>query len=183
MKNVWQPANGYDFPTHSLYGKSRKFNLSWLQRFPWPAYSGYLDAAFCVPCILFGRRIGANSDKLDKLMESAFTAWSTALRDFNDHQCKSEIHKTSLLTMQILLAVMDNKIKPIDQIQDELLHKTVAMNRAKLSSIIKTILLCGRHNIPLRGHRDDSNHYDSKNCCNFQALLDFRIDSGEEMLK
>ena len=78
---------------------------------------------------------------------------------------------------------MENEIKPISQIQDELLENTVSKNREMLSSIIKTILLCGRHNIPLRGHRDDSNNYASKHCGNFQALLDFRVDSSDEVLK
>jgi len=109
--------------------------------------------------------------------------WSIATRRFNDHQCKSEIHKTSLLTMQIFISVMENEIKPISQIQSEAVEKQVSKNREKLSSIVKTILLCGRQNIPLRGHRDDSSDYDAKNCGNFQAMLDFRVDSGDEVLK
>ena len=48
VKNIWQPSNEYKFPSHSTYGKYRKFNLSWLQKFPWLAYSGSLNAAFCV---------------------------------------------------------------------------------------------------------------------------------------
>ena len=51
VKNIWQPSNEYKFPSHSTYGKYRKFNLSWLQKFPWLAYSGSLDAAFCVACV------------------------------------------------------------------------------------------------------------------------------------
>ena len=32
----------------------------------------------------------------------------------------------------------------------------IASNRLILKSIISTIILCGRQNIPLRGHRDNS---------------------------
>ena len=53
-----------------------------------------------------------------------------------------------------------------------------------LSSIIKTIVLCGKQNIAIRGHRDDSQHLlDPKNNPgNFQMLLEFRVDSGDEIL-
>ena len=51
VKNIWEPSNEYKFPSHSIYGKYRKFNLSWLQKFPWLAYSCSLDAAFCVACV------------------------------------------------------------------------------------------------------------------------------------
>ena len=45
--------------------------------------------------------------------------------------------------------------------------------------------MCGRQNIPLRGHREDSKHLEDKtnNPGNFQTLLNFRIESGDEILK
>ncbi|CAG2224159.1 unnamed protein product [Mytilus edulis] len=63
--------------------------------------------------------------------------------------------------------------------------EVVRKNREILSSVIKCVILCGRQNLPLRGHRDDSQHVGDKNTNsgNFQALLDFRIDSGEVNLK
>ncbi len=61
------------------------------------------------------------------------------------------------------------------------------MNQQKLSSIFKTIELCGRRNIALRGHRDDATSIekdvsDSENHGNFRALLNFRIDAGDTVL-
>ena len=50
-------------------------------------------------------------------------------------------------------------------------------------SITKTVILAGKQNLPLRGHRDDSQHYASPNPGNFQAFLDFRVDSGDTKLK
>ena len=55
-----------------------------------------------------------------------------------------------------------------------------------LESIVKTVMLCGKQNIALRGHRDDSKYLNSENDSNtgnFQALLDFRIDSGDKILE
>ena len=58
----------------------------------------------------------------------------------------------------------------------------VRENREKMKSIVKTVIFCGQNNIPLRGRRDDcpDNH---RLQGNFQALLAFRIDSGDETLK
>ena len=53
-------------------------------------------------------------------------------------------------------------------------------NCQKLRSIAATILLCGRQGIALRGHRDDK--VDDQDA-NFQALLQFRINAGDEVLK
>ena len=46
----------------------------------------------------------------------------------------------------------------------------------------KTIIFCGRNNIPLRGRHDDDPTNESLQG-NFQALLYFRIDSGDEVLQ
>jgi hypothetical protein len=61
----------------------------------------------------------------------------------------------------------------------------VAKNRKKLRSIIETVILCGRQNIPLCGHRDagtDVEHA-SENHGNFLALLQFRVSSGDTLLR
>ena len=43
-------------------------------------------------------------------------------------------------------------------------------------------MFCGRQNIALRGHRDSS-FAESSNHGNFKALLSFRVDSGDDVLK
>jgi hypothetical protein len=71
----------------------------------------------------------------------------------------------------------------------------VLENRGRLIPIVKTILFCGRQNIALRSHRDDGNLMDVKDDNdtadisivkkdgNFRALLKFRIDSGDDLLR
>ncbi|KAL4154140.1 hypothetical protein QTP88_001973 [Uroleucon formosanum] len=70
----------------------------------------------------------------------------------------------------------------------------VKENRDRLRSIVSTIILCGRQNIPLRGHRDDGNTSlnsvkNNQNSVvinqemNFRALLRFRIESGDSILR
>ena len=54
-------------------------------------------------------------------------------------------------------------------------------------SIFKTIVLCGRQNIAICGHRDNATEIekdlaDVDNHGNFRALLDFRVDAGDTLL-
>nr|CAI5841335.1 unnamed protein product [Callosobruchus analis] len=62
--------------------------------------------------------------------------------------------------------------------------ETINKNRKKLIAIIKTIILCGSQNIPLRGHRDDGDLQKGMSFAegNFRALLKFRIDAGDDIL-
>ncbi|KAI6647733.1 52 kDa repressor of the inhibitor of the protein kinase-like [Oopsacas minuta] len=57
----------------------------------------------------------------------------------------------------------------------------------RLIPIIKTIILCGRLGIALRGHRDDGQLNDevdiSGQSGNFHALLAFRVESDDKLLK
>lgn len=61
--------------------------------------------------------------------------------------------------------------------------RIIKENRAKLTSILKTVILCGQQNFPLRGHRDDSRYYGSNHTGNFQKLLEFRVDAGDTVLQ
>ena len=72
----------------------------------------------------------------------------------------------------------------ISQQLSDIYHNTVELNRQKLRSIIKTVVLCGKQNIALQGHRDDLSHIEeaSGNQGNFQALLNFRVEAGGKVL-
>ena len=63
-----------------------------------------------------------------------------------------------------------------------LLQQQIAKNRNIMSSLFKTVLFCGRNNIALRGKRDDDPTNESLQG-NFQALLYFRVDSGDTVLQ
>ena len=76
-------------------------------------------------------------------------------------------------------SVMTGENKGIDEQADNMRSERIQHNRDILSSITKTVILSGKQNFALRVHRDDSKHYTSANPGNFQALLDFRVDSGD----
>lgn len=53
-----------------------------------------------------------------------------------------------------------------------------------MKPIFKPITFCGHENIPLRGHRDDASQLSPREeVGKFQALLNFRIDSGDKILE
>ena len=51
-----------------------------------------------------------------------------------------------------------------------------------MKSIVKTVIFCGQNNTPWRGKRDD-NPDNSNLQGNFQALLEFRINSADVKLQ
>ena len=72
---------------------------------------------------------------------------------------------------------MNNEQPSIRRRLSEALAQQIA---TKLRSIIETIALCGRQNIPLRGHRDstmDIERTPDAQHGNFWALLHFRVDT------
>ena len=67
IENVWKPGKLFDFPASVECSNSNlQFVWSWLKRFPWLAYSKYVDGAFCLPCVCFGVQCRRNTNKLDQ---------------------------------------------------------------------------------------------------------------------
>jgi len=69
------------------------------------------------------------------------------------------------------------------------LAEKIKENGEKLTSILKTLIFCGRQNLPLRGHEEKKQsevlivNNININEGNFRALLSFRIDAGDIVLK
>ena len=180
IENVWTPRNDllFEFPSTVESGKKRKFQRSWFQQYSWLAYSKYLDGAFCLPCVLFGR--GAT---VDKLMKSPITCWTSATSRFKKHSSgKCDTHNTAVLAQDNFVRVMRREAVPVNEQLDRLLRQQIETNRNILSSLFKTVILCGRNNIALRGHRDDG-PTTSNSKGNFKSLLHFRVNSGDETLQ
>eukprot|EP00112_Aurelia_sp_Birch-Aquarium-sp1_P020814 Seg5447.2 transcript_id=Seg5447.2/GoldUCD/mRNA.D3Y31 product="52 kDa repressor of the inhibitor of the protein kinase" protein_id=Seg5447.2/GoldUCD/D3Y31 len=184
--DVWRPDLNYEFHVTSEAGQRKRFVFQWLKRFPWLANSKYLDGAFCLPCVLFGKETGHNANKLDKLVKSPLRYWLSAHSKYKDHEMKSQLHHQATLEMDDFKKLVERKLKPIDEILDTVRSARIKKNREKIEPILETVIFCGRQNIALRGHRDDSAHRESEgnsNTRNFQELLDFRAKSGDEILK
>jgi hypothetical protein len=85
------------------------------------------------------------------------------------------------------LKVMNNQQPAITSVLNQAVANRISINRQMLSSIIQTVILCGRQNISLRGHFDNITDVEkditqSSNHGNFWALLNFRIAAGDVVL-
>ena len=85
---------------------------------------------------------------------------------------------------------MEGKCENVSIQVDNHLKKLVEQNRQRLVPIVETIILCGRQNIPLRGHRDDGKIISNSRAAsetegegNFRALLRYRVSGGDAVLK
>ena len=178
------PGPGYSFPPL----KKRRFQHSWLSMFPWLTYSEQCRGGFCLPCVLFAKSDGFRStpDLLVKRSlgetENHFVKAIELLRQHNGRA----YHQQAVVELEEFMNVMMNKRPSIQQQLDQQLTKQIQTNRIKIRSIIETIVLCGRQNIPLRGHRDSSLDKEKDPCSshgNFWALLEFRVSSGDTVLR
>lgn len=86
-------------------------------------------------------------------MLKKYDNWRHALEDFKYHS-NLDYHKKCMLDADHFLNVLKNPTMSIDKIIDTEKSKQVLQNRKNIIPIIEAIILCGRHNLALRGHRD-----------------------------
>jgi len=157
-----------------------------LQRWDWLAYSPSEDGVFCKFCCLFaGTGGGKGSQDLGQFVKSAFSNWNKASQSFNHHE-KHEYHKRCQDAADFFRGVMQNKEQPIDLQVDTAAARQIEDNRARLRPIISTILFCGRQGLALRGDVDSGPvplTDPATNDGNFRALLRFRVNAGDEVLR
>ena len=180
LTNHFKPGVDYKFPK-SVSG--RAFQYRWLQLYPWLVYSKQENGGYCLPCVLFAS-CGYHRSDPGILVRRPLISFPKALELFHKHKAK-DYHKTAVVRADEFLQVMKNQQPSIRHRINQALADTISSNRLKLASIVKTILLCGRQNIALRGHRDNATDLErdtSENYGNFWALLKFRIEAGDEIL-
>ncbi|XP_046684428.1 52 kDa repressor of the inhibitor of the protein kinase-like [Homalodisca vitripennis] len=188
LNDRWVPQSSFNFPYRTYGTQQRKFLFSWLNKYTWLSYSGIEDSAYCVHCMLFSKKeVGkSNAQHTGQLVEEGFSNWKKALEKFEKHAA-SQYHKDSCVSAANFKRVMDSEIKSIDKSLDKGKDLQAQNNVKRILPIIDTIILCGRQNIALRGHRDygefDINRRPAENEGNFRALLRARIEAGDQDLK
>jgi len=176
LKNPWTPPKNYQFPIEQQ--RRLKFQLDWLNRFPWLVYSEKVQGALCKCCVLFANNsVGKGvHQKLGVLIIKPFTKWKDAIERFNRHS-SSEYHKLSIIRSEEFIKVMENKKNTIANEIDTSRKKQVIENRSILRPIIETLIVCGKQNIALRGNNDSGKIYNESietNDGNFRSLLRFK---------
>lgn len=127
---------------------------------------------------------GKNSQLLGSLVLKKFDNWKHAVENFNKHS-SLEYHKQCLSDASNFSNVLKNpETSIINMIQAERM-KQVLENRQNIKPIIEAIMLCGRQNMPLRGHRDWGRiHVDDtleNNQSNFLEIIRYRAQ-GDDVL-
>ena len=93
-------------------------------------------------------------------------------------------YKQAVERAMIFQQIQNKTMLSIDR-QLSIQRTAAVQNRAKLRSIVETIIFCGRQGLSLRGHRDDHTSVNADplaNHGNFLALLQFRIQAGDTVL-
>ena len=185
LNHHFVPTATYQFPAHTFGKQHRRFQRSWLTRYKGLTYSKSADGGYCKFCVLFAQ-VEVSGQQLGVLVNRPFTNLKHASEILNGHFSR----KSHLLAVQKAKAfsnVMANKAMSIEQQVNSQVAKTIAENRLKLRSIAATVIFCGHQAIALRGHRDDWSTIDDDSVDsrsgNFHALLQFRIDAGDCVLK
>ena len=149
--NHFKPDPNYVFPRGD---HRRTFQYRWLQLYPWLAYSKQKNGGFCLPCIFFST-FGYHHSNPGVLVQRPLTSFAKALELLRKHAAK-DYHKIAEVRADEFLKVMRNRQPNIRCQISEAVTKTISKNRKVLGSIVRTIELCGRQNIALRGHCDNA---------------------------
>lgn len=185
LQSLWSPNASFKFPSSA---RNLKFQLNWFTRWNWLAYSKKEDGAFCKYCIFFASDTSGftNRQPLGQLVKKKFSNWKKAVECFKYHE-NTEYHKFSIIKAQNLALVRQKKMDPVSLQIDSAAKEKIEENRRRISPIVDTIIMCGRQNIPLRGHRDSgpilSENDPEENDGNFRAILRSKLRSGDKYLK
>ncbi|XP_062599060.1 52 kDa repressor of the inhibitor of the protein kinase-like, partial [Saccostrea cucullata] len=134
--------------------KSRRFQPSWLKDHHWMRYSISTDSVFCAYCFLFG-----NADSKEKsFLSSPMTDWKNLLSIARRHE-NLAFHKGCVTAGEEFVRVSEGKGDTVVSMLSSSHKKHTERNRHILKTIIEVLLLCGRQNIPIRGHTEDKSNF------------------------
>jgi hypothetical protein len=114
------------------------------------------------------------------------TDFSNAPRILRDHN-KHLNHEGDAMAANNFIAIQSGESKSIESVLDTKYNEMVERNRGVLVRIVDAIVLCGKQNLPLRGHRDEEGkgnfiallHHQAK----IDALLKIHLDNRDPNTK
>ena len=135
-------------------------------------------------CVLFAKE--GSQVNLGLLVNRPLTDFKRATEKLADHFCNKKFHKKALETAASFTTVMNNPDLVVDHQLSSERSKRATENCLKLMSIAETIIFCGRQGLAFRSHRDDTCSVKGDPHAshgNFIALLQFRVQAGDHVLK
>lgn len=158
--------------------KTLVFQLSWLKKFTWLAYSCVAGGGLCKFCVLFPPVSTIDGT----LVTKPFTNLNKACGKSGKLQTHGNLgyHRTAATKAQGILSTINNPERTLLPRLTQHTNEQYQRNLHVLSVIVRAVLFCGRQNIALRGHRDDQTS-SSGNKGNFIALLDLIANFDERL--
>uniref|UniRef100_A0A2K5YW72 THAP-type domain-containing protein n=1 Tax=Mandrillus leucophaeus TaxID=9568 RepID=A0A2K5YW72_MANLE len=166
---------------HKCTRKSTQYNLAFF-RFPWAP-------ARCQKWVENCRRV----DLEDKTPDQLNKHYRLCAKDFETSMiCRTSPYRTvlrdnAILTIFDLTSHLNNPHsrhrKRIKELKTNNSNAQNPKNKEYLKSLFEILILMGKQNIPLDGHEADVIPEGLFTPDNFQALLECRINSGEEVLR
>lgn len=160
----------------------RQCKYEWLEIYETFTYSTEMDGLFCLACVLFPVQC-ATTPRAQLLINKPYNNWKDAHSDLQKHSLL-KYHQDATAKMNNFLQCMKLG-KDIGTSLNHLTQERMHKKRLFLSSIVKSLMFCGRQGIALRSHMDNNSEKDKDevaNMGNFKALLEFRCDSGDTEL-
>lgn len=198
LENHWRPpnSNNYPFSTHKKCGyiEKRFVKKEHLEKYFWLVVSKSMNGLFCIYCSVFNHTNTGTGSKntmpLKCLVTEPLTKFAKLLgKDgYLESHSRNIYHKNAVLDGKSFLHVFNNPQNKIINTLNTAHYEQIKENRTRLKPIIDTLIFLGKQNIAIRGHRDDGSIFDdsqkpTENNGNFRELLNFRILSGDEILK
>ena len=166
LSNVFQPEDGFTFPTKWLLGCFRSFNFKlWTKRYPFLVYSRSMDSAFCLSCVLFATSLTSLFNKLP-----GFSNWHKTGEKTEEH-INTSTHKESMFKLEDFEARFSNPDLTISFSFDKERQQRIENNTEILRWVIEVIITCGKQCLPLRAHRENTPDANSGNILAILRLL------------
>ncbi|XP_061364760.1 uncharacterized protein LOC133308173 [Gastrolobium bilobum] len=139
----YQPQCSYPF---SKEKHPRRFQASWFKELSsWLEYSPYVDAAFCLPCYLFSKKVGGRHG-WDAFTIKGFNSWHRVhsgkycafLSHMGDDPCSQ--HTNALISCVDLM----NQSCHIDKVMHAQSSQQIEQNRLRVKTSIDMQNICGQ---------------------------------------
>ncbi|XP_060873882.1 uncharacterized protein LOC132947614 [Metopolophium dirhodum] len=110
LTKIWRPDILYNFPKDK---DSRKFQLKWLNDFPWLSYSQKHEGVYCRTCVLFSRDVvGKSKENAGQLCTKPLNKYKKALELFKKHS-NNDYHKFSIIKADDFKNVVESTEKDL----------------------------------------------------------------------
>ena len=199
LQHPWVPPKHFVWPTsikRQADGRERERRITPanLAKHPWLAYSPSRRGFFCRICVLFGRStVGATNcaQHASRLVLKPLDVYNklTGKDGALDLHASAKYHQEAVAAGASFKQAVNNPTSDIRSAVSSQWSKEHEKHVEALRSIVETVLLCGKRNLPLRGDDDAGRVLIEEGTSGgkaegvFRSLLRFRAENDETLKK